>query len=62
MIKIKIIAAAFLLGFVGIVLNSSYQISVSANDVSDEIAKYKSWSRVTKEPVKVEIDTSAISG
>ena len=53
MIKIKIIAAVFLLSLVGIVLNGSHQFSVSANDVAVEIANYKNWTPITKEPFKV---------
>ena len=53
MIKIKIIAAVFLLSLVGIVLNGSSDFAVSANDVADEIANYKNWTPITKEPFKV---------
>ena len=30
-----------------------HQFSVSANDVADEIANYKNWTPITKEPFKV---------
>lgn len=60
--KIKIAAVAFILGLVGIVLNSSHHFSVSANDVSGEIANYKTWSRITKEPITLKIDEASLGG
>lgn len=62
-IKISAIAAVFLL--VGIVLSSSQQFSTSAEgDILEEIADYKNWTQVTKEPIKVEfiIDGNAGAG
>lgn len=51
-IKISAIAAVFLLA--GIVLSGSRQFSTSAEgDVFEEIAGYKTWSKVNKEPIKV---------
>ncbi|MEO6590093.1 MAG: hypothetical protein ABIP06_12395 [Pyrinomonadaceae bacterium] len=62
MMKIKIIAIAFILSLVGIVFSGSHHFSVSANDVSDEIANYKTWSRITKEPITLKIDESSFVG
>lgn len=54
MIKIKITAITAVLLLVGIVLSGSQQFSTSAEgDVFDEIAAYKTWTRITKEPIKV---------
>lgn len=61
-LKIKLIAIAFILSLVGIVFYGSHRFSVSANNAADEIANYKTWSRITKEPVKVEINEAALSG
>lgn len=59
MIKIKISAIAAVLVLIGIVLSGSNQFSTSAEgDVFDEIAGYKNWTRITKEPVKVSNDKS----
>jgi hypothetical protein len=62
MLKIKIFAVVFILGLVGIVLNGSHHFSVSANDVADEIANYKNWTRITKEPIKAEFTIDNLSG
>lgn len=62
MLKIKIFAIAAILLSVGIVLNSFHRFSVSANDIADEIANYKNWSKITKEPVKIELNVAAVSG
>lgn len=55
MLKIKIFAIAAVLFLTGIVLKSSRQFSSHAqsDEVSNEIAEYKSWSKITKEPFKV---------
>lgn len=52
-IKIFIIAAVFLSA--GIVLNSSRQFSSYAqnDEAASEFAKYKTWTRITKEPFRV---------
>lgn len=62
MLKIKLFTIAFILSLVGVVFYGSHHFSVSAGDAADEIANYKNWSRITKEPVKIEINEAAISG
>lgn len=65
MIKIKISAIATVFLLIGIVLSGSHQFSTSAEgDVLNEIAGYKNWTRITKEPIKVEfvIDPNAGGG
>jgi hypothetical protein len=49
---------------VGIVLNSSHQFSSLAKneDVLGEIAKYKTWTKITGEPIKVGVDELASFG
>lgn len=62
MLKIKIftIAAVFLV--VGIALNDSENFSSYAqnDEIADKVAKYKSWSRITKEPFKVSSYASSL--
>ena len=54
MLKIKLFAIAAFLILTAIVLSSSRQFTASANeDVLQEIAKYKTWQRINKEPIKV---------
>jgi hypothetical protein len=54
MFKMKLLVVVGILSLVGIVLNSSPHFSISAEtDVAKEIEKYKTWTRVTKEPFKV---------
>ncbi|MGI9055458.1 MAG: hypothetical protein ACR2F2_06615 [Pyrinomonadaceae bacterium] len=62
MIKIKIFAVAFILSLVGIIFYGSHHFSVSANDISNEIANYKTWSKITKEPITLKIDESSFVG
>lgn len=54
MIKLKILAIASVLMIAGIVSSGSRSFSTLAkSDVLQEIAGYKSWSKITKEPIKV---------
>lgn len=64
MLKLKIIAAASILSLVGIILNISHHFSSKAEDDSilQEIAGYKNWTRITKEPLVVAINEAAIQG
>ena len=63
MIKIKIGAMIFLIGLVGIVLNGSHHFSSYAEtDAADEIANYKNWSRITKEPLVLKSDEASLVG
>lgn len=42
------------LSFVAFVFHNSHSFSTSAKgDVFEEIAKYKTWTRINKEPIKV---------
>lgn len=59
MLKIKFIAIVGIFVLVGIVLNNSRSFSTSAKeDVLAEIAKYKTWSKINKEPIRVEVEFS----
>lgn len=63
MIKIKVSAIAAVLLLVGIVLSGSQQFSTSAEgDVFEEIASYKTWSKITREPIKVGFTIDGNSG
>ncbi len=54
MLKIKIISILSILILVGTVLSISHSYSTSAKgDVVQEIANYKTWSKITKEPIKI---------
>ena len=55
MLKIKLFAVAAFIALTAIVLSSSNRFAASANeDVFREIANYKTWQRINKEPIKVE--------
>jgi hypothetical protein len=60
--QIKLIAILGLLLLVGIVLNSSHQFSSEAkgDNALEEIAKYKTWARISKADEKVELGTFKI--
>lgn len=63
MIKIKLGVIVFVFGLVGIISNSSHRFSSHAEtDAADEIANYKSWSRITKEPIAVKLETTSLGG
>ena len=54
MLKIKLCAVAVFLLATAIVLSNSRQFTATANaDVLAEIANYKTWQRINKEPIKV---------
>ena len=54
MLKIKLIAIISILSVVAFVIQNSHSFSSSAkSDVFEEIAKYKTWTRINKEPIKV---------
>ncbi len=57
MYRIKLVALTGVLLTVVIVLNSSPGFSASATSDSliDEISGYKSWTKVTREPYRVEL-------
>ena len=56
MLKIKLFAVAAFLLTTAIVLSNSRQFAASANeDVFREIASYKTWQRINKEPIKVSL-------
>ena len=58
MLKLKLFAVAGALVFVGIVLSVSPKFATSAKtDVAQEIAGYKNWTRITKEPIRVEFES-----
>lgn len=62
MLKIKLAVIAAIFGLVGIVyLNANQSISAKG-ETFEEIAKYKTWTKINKEPIAVEIDESALVG
>ncbi|MBX7174972.1 MAG: hypothetical protein K1X72_28605 [Pyrinomonadaceae bacterium] len=61
--RIKLIALLTVLGVVGVVLFNANQVSQAKNDdVLEQIAKYKTWTKVSKDPIKVEIDVNSLAG
>lgn len=54
--RIKLITIFSVLVLVGIIASNSWQFSSLAKDdeILSEIAKYKSWAKISKEPIKVE--------
>jgi hypothetical protein len=54
--RIKLITIAGVLMLVGIITSNSQQFSSKAKDdeILSEIAKYKTWTKVLKEPIKAE--------
>ena len=62
--RIKLITIFSMLILVGIIANNSRQFSSAAKDdeTLSEIAKYKTWTKVSKDPIKVESDALTISG
>ena len=61
--RIKLIALLTVLGVVGVVLLNANQVSQAKNDdVLEQIAKYKTWTKVSKDPIKVEIDVNSLAG
>jgi hypothetical protein len=62
--RIKLIVILTLLGLVGAVISSSPQFLAKAekDQVLTEVAKYKTWTKVSMEPIKVEFDTSSLEG
>jgi hypothetical protein len=61
--RIKLITIFSVLMSVGIIASNSRQFSSAAKDdeVLSEIAKYKTWTKVSKEPIKVEFDAISAS-
>ena len=54
MLKLKLAVIAIFLSFAGFALSNSEKVSASAEtDFVQEIAKYKTWTRINKEPIKV---------
>lgn len=63
MLRIKIFVIVGILFLVGIVLSSSERFASSAKgDVFEEIANYKTWTRITKEPIKTAFQIDGTSG
>lgn len=55
MLKLKLTAISGILFLIGIVLSNSSSASTSAkiDNAIQEIANYKTWTKITKEPIKV---------
>lgn len=63
MFKTKIIAVLSILFAAGIVLNNSHTFSISArSDIFEEIAQYKTWSKLNREPIRVELNLDFSGG
>jgi hypothetical protein len=61
-IKLSIIFGVLILA--GIIAINSRQFSSSAKDdeILSEIAKYKTWTKVSKKPVKVDLNIDDLGG
>ncbi len=60
---IKLIGLLMILGLLGIILLNSNPVSKANGDESlEQIAKYKTWTKVSKDPIKVEVDTNSLAG
>lgn len=63
MLKLKVLAIIFVLSLAGIVLiGSRHFLSFAASDPVNEIANYKNWTRITKEPIAIKIDEASLAG
>ena len=63
MLKLKLTAIIGVLSFVGIVFHNSQTFSSSAKgDAIEEIVKYKTWTKVSKEPIVVRNEDAALFG
>ncbi len=63
MLKIKLAVIAIFLSFAGFALINSEQLITSARtDFVQEIANYKTWSKITKEPLQFKIDEASGGG
>jgi hypothetical protein len=64
MLKIKLITIFGVFVLVGIVLSnsSSYSTSAETDNALQEIANYKTWTKITKEPIKVGFQVDGKAG
>ncbi len=64
MLKIKLFVIVVVMSLVGIISSTSYQFSSKAESdtILGEIAAYRTWAKVTKEPLGFQIDGAAASG
>ncbi len=61
--KIKLAVIVIFLSFAGFALTNSEQLITSAKtDFVQEIANYKTWSKITKKPIKTEFTIDNASG
>jgi hypothetical protein len=62
LLKIIVVVSAF--SFVAILFNNSFipKTKADGDEVLKEIAKYKSWTKITKDPVEVPVGNPTISG
>ena len=62
--RIKLIFILSVLALVGIFMTNSHHFSTNAKGdrVLEEIAKYKSWTKVSKEPIKVAFSIDGADG
>lgn len=61
---LKIIVVTTVFSFVAFVFNNSFvpKIKADGDEVLKEIGKYKSWTKITKDPVEVTIGNLTVSG
>ncbi len=59
--RIKLITLITILSLVGIVSFNSYQspTKASGDSIFEEIANYKTWTKVSKDPIKVDVTIGA---
>lgn len=65
MLKIKVFAIAGVLGLVAFVLNNSpvFVSKAESDSILQQIAGYKTWQRINKEPIKVgDVNTFIVDG
>jgi hypothetical protein len=63
MLKIKLAAVAVILMIAAVALNNSRYFAASANEnVLPEVAKYKTWQRINKEPIKARFNLEFSGG
>lgn len=64
MLKIKLFVLAVVISLVGFISSTSHQFSSKAESdtILGGIAAYRTWAKVTKEPLGFQIDGAAESG
>ncbi len=62
--QIKLISILSILTLAGIVVSSSRQFASQAenDEILTELVKYKTWTMVSKAPIKVDVDLASLAG